>query len=139
MANRKRVARATRDKTLRVRVNDHDLSVIRSRAESVGLSSSEYVRVRCCDHRMPRVVHVVRDADAQRLASEVRRIGINFNQIARDVNVLRRGGVADPTRRADIGDALSQVARELVPLVAAAEELCEARTYTAKAAAHGDD
>ena len=65
-----------------VRLKDAELAALTSQAAAHGLSLTEYVRQRALGGRMtaPRAT-----AD-DRLLSEVNRIGVNLNQIARSLN-----------------------------------------------------
>lgn len=74
---------------LEVRLTEVDDMAIRDRARAVGLSRSEYMR-RVATHSddVPRII--VDTDELKRIHTDLRRIGSNLNQIARELNTHHR-------------------------------------------------
>lgn len=73
-----------RDEVMQTRVTHHEHQIVRAIAEDAGLSVSEYIRRRACGYVVP--TGAARRSVDPALVSELNRIGVNLNQITRNLN-----------------------------------------------------
>lgn len=76
---------------VRLRLSGREADHVRLTAREAGLSVSAYLRARACGYQIPHPPHR-RGADPAVL-NELNRIGVNLNQIARNLNSGRRNRV----------------------------------------------
>lgn len=73
-----------RSEVMQTRVTLAELEYVRGVAEDAGLSVSDYVRRRACGYIVP--TGAARRSVDPALVSELNRIGVNLNQITRNLN-----------------------------------------------------
>lgn len=71
--------------TLKVRVNDEEMSKIKSKANQWGVTVSQYLRDAALKHEVTKMI-ITNNSDLNLLTAEVNKIGCNLNQIARRLN-----------------------------------------------------
>jgi hypothetical protein len=84
MARPKKDEHEKRSEVVRLRLTLAEHEHVRSQAESAGVTVSDYLRRRALGYIVPRVVG--RRGPDPVLLSELNRIGVNLNQIARNQN-----------------------------------------------------
>ena len=87
MARPEKSAQDKRAAQLKVRLTDAEIAQLRAAATTAGLSVSDYARLRMLSGGVPVRMSVRRDPA---LVSELNRIGVNINQLARAHNRGRR-------------------------------------------------
>ena len=97
--------------TVKLRLTLAEHEHVRSVAADAGVTVSDYLRRRACGYRVPTVVSRQRSDPA--VLSELNRIGVNLNQIARNLN-------SDRPLRLDAHDVLGELQSVLTRLVAGA-------------------
>lgn len=83
-----------KNRTVQVRFSDEELAALDAVCESTGMTRSAVLRSWTVpgEGAGSNPVYVVtKNADAERLAMEARRIGVNVNQIARTLNAEAKG------------------------------------------------
>lgn len=109
MARPRKTADEKRDQVVNMRVTLAEQEHLRSQAHAAGMSLGEYVRRRSLGHS---VTPSPRQTDAA-LISEVNRIGVNVNQLAKAVHMNR----VDPDFTRDWQYVLLEVRQVLAKLV----------------------
>lgn len=74
--------------TVKVRVSDEEMSKIKSRADTFGVTVSQYLRDAALTHRVTKMI-ITNNSDLARLTAEANKIGVNVNQIARRLNASK--------------------------------------------------
>ena len=90
-----------KNRTVQVRFSDEELAALDAVCESTGMTRSAVLRSWTVpgEGAGSNPVYVVtKNADAERLAMEARRIGVNVNQIARTLNAEAKGRGGMPAR-----------------------------------------
>jgi len=70
-----------RERQAKVRLSEVELAAIAKKAEAVGLTVSEFIRIAALDRPTPR-----RDLDSKRVVSALSNVGGLLNQLARSAN-----------------------------------------------------
>lgn len=93
-----------REKTIRVRVNEEEFANLSQKADEVGLSMSAFLR------EMTNLKPINNRQELKILNTNLRRIGVNVNQIARYVNSQKGYSSVDV---AELATALISIERQL--------------------------
>ena len=88
MARPRKMAHEKRDRRLNLRLTSAELAHLCLQAERAGLASHEYVRRRALGHTVV-AANSAKRADPA-LISELNRVGVNLNQLAKATNMGRR-------------------------------------------------
>jgi len=89
MARPKKITTELRTEFQNVRLNEEEKAKILKKAKAMGMSVSRYLRetgLSSDDTRLPKIRH--------QLIYEIRKIGVNHNQIAHYLNIVMAGGGA---------------------------------------------
>lgn len=106
---------STRDKTIRVRFTKAEREGLSKLAQEEGMSLSQCIRNRLYKQDVT-YVFITHNSDLARLASEVNKLGVNVNQIARNLNAnrqYRRYLGATDMEADEVKKSLNRVADEL--------------------------
>lgn len=119
---RQAAKKPNKERTVQVRFSDEELAALDAICSERQMTRSAFLRSCVEDAQSPvyrSVFSVTRNADAERLASETKRIGVNVNQIARVLNAESKkhpgpltSGVLDECKT-----GLSEVRGELSKLI----------------------
>jgi len=101
---RRKAMKNKREKTIRVRVNEEEFANLSQKADEVGLSMSAFLR------EMTNLKPINNRQELKILNTNLRRIGVNVNQIARYVNSQKGYSSVDV---AELATALISIERQL--------------------------
>jgi hypothetical protein len=110
----KKAAPELRARRVNFRVDDAELTALRSRAKAAGLSLSEFARVQVTGHAASKAsarAAVLESPEAFALRQEIGRVGVNLNQITRRLHTT---GEHEPAELRDVCATLNLLMRRIL-------------------------